>query len=72
MKPVPSVQSTSPSITRGALEETGRSLIGLDPRNFEQLNRAMESVLSGSRYAKDAIDIAAWDIYGKSLWTRGL
>ncbi|WP_237143688.1 hypothetical protein [Phyllobacterium zundukense] len=32
----------------------------------------MESVLSGSRYAKDAIDIAAWDIYGKSLWTRGL
>lgn len=55
---------------RAALEEMGPSLIGLDPRNVGQLNRAMESVLNGSRYAKAAIDIAAWDICGKSYGRR--
>ncbi len=55
---------------RAALEEMAPSLIGLDPRNFGQLNRAMESALNGSRYAKAAIDIAAWDICGKSYGRR--
>ncbi|MDX8503690.1 mandelate racemase/muconate lactonizing enzyme family protein, partial [Mesorhizobium sp. VK4C] len=55
---------------RAALEEIGPSLIGLDPRNIGQLNRAMNAALNGSRYAKAAIDIAAWDIAGKAYNRR--
>ncbi|CCE99392.2 putative mandelate racemase/muconate lactonizing protein (plasmid) [Sinorhizobium fredii HH103] len=55
---------------RAALEEIGPSLIGLEPRNIGQLNRAMDLALNGSRYAKAAIDIAAWDICGKSYGRR--
>ncbi|WP_085035675.1 mandelate racemase/muconate lactonizing enzyme family protein [Ensifer aridi] len=55
---------------RAALEEIVPSLIGLDPRNIGQLNRAMDAALNGSRYAKAAIDIAAWDISGKSYGRR--
>lgn len=55
---------------RAGIEEIAPSLIGLDPRNIGQLNRAIESALNGSRYAKAAIDIAAWDIAGKSYGRR--
>jgi 4-hydroxyproline betaine 2-epimerase len=55
---------------RAALAEIGPGLIGLDPRNIGQLNRAMDAALNGSRYAKAAIDIAAWDIAGKSYGRR--
>ncbi len=55
---------------RAALEEMGPSLLGLDPRNIGQINRAMDSALNGSRYAKAAIDMAAWDICGKSYGRR--
>ncbi|MFS8112645.1 mandelate racemase/muconate lactonizing enzyme family protein [Rhizobium jaguaris] len=55
---------------RAALQEIGPSLIGLDPRNIGQLNRAMDASLNGSRYAKAAVDIAAWDIAGKSCGRR--
>lgn len=53
-----------------ALKEIAPKLIGLDPRNIGELNRAMEAALDGSRYAKAAIDIAAWDIAGKSYGRR--
>ncbi|MER9883587.1 mandelate racemase/muconate lactonizing enzyme family protein [Mesorhizobium sp. M0118] len=55
---------------RAALQEIGSSLIGLDPRNIGQLNRTMDAALNGSRYAKAAIDIAAWDIAGQAYNRR--
>ncbi|ATU95319.1 mandelate racemase/muconate lactonizing enzyme family protein [Phyllobacterium zundukense] len=55
---------------RAALQEICPSLIGLDPRNIGQLNRTMGAALNGSRYAKAAVDVAAWDICGKSYDRR--
>jgi L-alanine-DL-glutamate epimerase-like enolase superfamily enzyme len=55
---------------RAALEEVGPHLIGLDPRDLMTLHGAMEGALAGSHYAKAAIDIAAWDICGKSYGRR--
>lgn len=55
---------------RAALQEICPSLIGLDPRNIGRLNHAMDAALNGSRYAKAAVDVAAWDISGKSYGRR--
>tara|TARA_B100001175_G_scaffold159095_1_gene134814 strand:+ start:300 stop:1403 length:1104 start_codon:yes stop_codon:yes gene_type:complete len=51
---------------RAALEEISPSLIGEDilPLNIQ---RKMASVLNGHNYAKAAIDIASFDVLGKSL-----
>jgi 4-hydroxyproline betaine 2-epimerase len=50
---------------KAAIEEMAPKLIGLDPTRIVQLNRAMAAALDGHRYAKAAIDIAAWDLAGK-------
>ncbi|WP_027683983.1 mandelate racemase/muconate lactonizing enzyme family protein [Rhizobium leguminosarum] len=55
---------------KAAIEEIAPKLIGLDPTNILQLNRAMDAALNGSRYAKAAIDIAAWDLAGKRYGRR--
>lgn len=55
---------------RAGLAEIGPSLIGLDPRDIGQLRRAMDCALNGTRYAKAALEIAAWDICGKSYGRR--
>ena len=55
---------------KAAIQEMAPSLIGLDPRNIGQVNRAMNAALDGSNYAKAAIDIAAWDLAGKSYGRR--
>jgi L-alanine-DL-glutamate epimerase-like enolase superfamily enzyme len=55
---------------RAAIQEIAPSIIGIDPRNIGQVNRAMELALNGSNYAKAAIDIAAWDVAGKSYGRR--
>ena len=41
-------------------------LIGLDPRRPEPLYQKMDSLLVGHGYAKSALDMAFWDILGKS------
>src|SRR5262245_16892309 len=55
---------------RAALQEVAPRLVGLDPRDIVQLSRAMDGALSGSKYAKAAIDIAAWDVTAKSYRRR--
>lgn len=55
---------------RAALQEIGPHLIGMDPRDLGLLHDAMDRALNGSRYAKAALDIAAWDICGKSYGRR--
>lgn len=58
-----------PSFARGAragLEEIAPKLIGADPTNLGEINRAMDLALRGHPYVKSPIDIACWDILGKA------
>ena len=50
---------------RAALTEMAPHLIGTDLNKLVLLNRKMDSLLNGHRYAKAAIDIAAYDAIGK-------
>ncbi|MBU9366063.1 mandelate racemase/muconate lactonizing enzyme family protein [Burkholderia multivorans] len=56
-----------PEGIRTALKDLGQALIGSDPANLGQVNRTMNATLMGQEFAKSAIDIACWDILGKSL-----
>jgi cis-L-3-hydroxyproline dehydratase len=51
---------------RAALAEIAPRLIGLDAGNPVAVYRAMDAALLGHGYAKSAIDIACWDILGKT------
>ncbi len=51
---------------RGGLKEIGPKLLGLDPRDLDVLNRRMDQALRGHPYVKSGIDVACWDILGKT------
>jgi len=51
---------------REGLKQLGPSLIGLDPRELDVLNVAMDAAMRGHPYVKSAVDMAAWDLLGKS------
>ena len=51
---------------RSGLAELAPKVIGMDPRDLGVLNRHMDAVLRGHPYVKAAIDVACWDILGKS------
>lgn len=51
---------------RAGIKELGPHLLGEDPRQLEKLNRRMDACLKGHPYVKSAIDMACWDILGKS------
>lgn len=53
-----------------ALEEMAQGLIGANPLQPLLLRRRMDSLLNGHRYAKAAIDIAAYDLMGKHYDAR--
>lgn len=55
---------------RAALVEMGQGLIGANPLQPVILRRRMDGLLNGHRYAKAAIDIAAYDILGKATGLR--
>lgn len=55
---------------RAALTEMAPGLIGRDPAEPVNLHRTMDSLLAGHRYAKAAIDIAAYDLIGKKTGLR--
>ena len=62
-----------PQHARGAvaaLEEMAQGLIGTNPLQPLQLRRKMDSLLNGHRYAKAAVDIAAYDLLGKHVGMR--
>ncbi|KAM0542363.1 hypothetical protein ACHAPJ_012829 [Fusarium lateritium] len=52
---------------RAGIAEIAPHLIGLDPRNVDRINDAMDAALIGHLHAKTAIDVACWDIFGKSV-----
>ncbi|MES0881041.1 mandelate racemase/muconate lactonizing enzyme family protein [Roseibium sp. SCP14] len=57
---------------RAAVGVLAPALIGRDPRALDEINRAMDIQLPGHLYAKSPLDIACWDILGKTagapLW----
>lgn len=53
--------------TRAGIEEIAPHLLGRDPRQTDRIYDAMDEVLIGHLHAKAAIDIACWDLLGKSL-----
>ena len=58
-----------PSYAEGAragMMALAPDLLGLDPRQLDVVNRAMDEALKGHPYVKSAIDLACWDILGKA------
>lgn len=51
---------------RAGIEEIAPHLIGMDPRNHDRMNEAMDTALSGHNHARTPLDIACWDIDGKA------
>jgi len=51
---------------RSGLREIGDKLIGLDPRRLSLLDQRLEAALRGHPYVKAPIDIACWDVLGKT------
>ena len=51
---------------RAGIETHAPALIGMDPRNAGQIERAMDLALPGHLYAKAPLDIACWDIAGQA------
>lgn len=52
---------------RAGIAEIAPKLIGLDPRRVDRINDAMDEALVGHLHAKTPIDVACWDILGKSV-----
>ena len=52
---------------RAGIEEMADQLLGKDPRHLDRINQTMDEVLVGHLHAKTAIDVACWDIFGRSV-----
>ena len=57
---------------RAALRLLAPALLGQDALALDAINRRMDATLPGHEYAKAALDIACWDLFGKAaglpLW----
>ncbi|MCI0464608.1 MAG: mandelate racemase/muconate lactonizing enzyme family protein [Gemmataceae bacterium] len=51
---------------RAGLAELGPHLLGQDPRELLVVQRRMDAALKGHPYVKSAVDMACWDILGKT------
>ncbi len=51
---------------RAAMPRLGKAILGLDPRQVALVSQAMDAELKGHGYAKTPVDMACWDILGKS------
>lgn len=52
---------------RAGIDEIAPLLLGRDPRMVERIGDVMDGALVGHNHAKAALDIACWDILGKSV-----
>ena len=50
---------------RTALRELAPALIGADATNLAEIHRRMDAQLRGHEYAKSAVDVACWDVFGR-------
>ncbi len=53
--------------TRAGISEIAPHLLGHDPRRVDRINELMDQALVGHNHAKAALDLACWDIFGKSV-----
>lgn len=53
--------------TRAGIQEIAPQLLGRNPRHLDRINEAMDQALVGHNHAKTAIDVACWDLFGKSV-----
>jgi len=51
---------------RAALALMAPAVIGLDPRAVQRVYDAMDGALKGHDYAKSALDMACWDLFGRA------
>ncbi len=51
---------------RAGIAEIAPHLLGCDPREVDRINDAMDEALTGHNHAKAALDVACWDLFGKS------
>lgn len=51
---------------RAGFEDIVPAVLGRDPRQIARVYDAMDGVLMGHQHAKTPIDVACWDILGKS------
>ena len=51
---------------RAGIEEVAPSILGMDPRQHDRIYDAMDRALVGHMHAKTPLDVACWDIAGKS------
>jgi cis-L-3-hydroxyproline dehydratase len=51
---------------RAGIAEIAPALIGLDPRRVDRINDVMDDALVGHAHAKSPVDVACWDLLGKS------
>ncbi len=52
---------------RAGIAEIAPALLGQDPRRVDRIYDLMDASLVGHAHAKAAIDIACWDVFGKSV-----
>ena len=52
---------------RAGLEEIAPHLLGRNPRHVDRINDAMDEVLAGHNHVKTPVDVACWDLFGKSV-----
>ena len=52
---------------RAGIAEIAPNLLGKDPRHCDRINGEMDGALVGHNHAKTPIDVACWDIFGKSV-----
>lgn len=52
---------------RAGLEELAPSLLGVKANELDVVNEVMDQNLAGHSYVKHAIDMACWDLFGKSV-----
>ncbi|WP_427005444.1 mandelate racemase/muconate lactonizing enzyme family protein [Pseudarthrobacter sp. H2] len=52
---------------RAGIAELAPALLGRDPRQVDRINEVMDAALVGHNHAKTPLDVACWDIFGKSV-----
>lgn len=60
-------EDTLNTVVRDIEDKIGPAIIGVDPTNIAKVHEIMDSVVKGHSFSKSAIDIACYDILGKSL-----
>src|SRR5262249_31575992 len=55
---------------RAGIDEIAPELLGLDPRRVDRINDVMDAARVARERGKTPLDIACWDIFGKSVGLR--